>query len=105
MDAIYKVDIEGYYSRLTGIFVETKEFVEMSSELVFIESEMTGKYQEVTVRIERDVVLVTDDPTAVNIFQTYDMKVGYNPFDTIRNYLYDETFCEKDGKFVEYVHE
>lgn len=86
-NAIYKLHFECYrMGNLRGIFVadkdEMKALIESGKEIYF--GEVLGKHSEISGPIEKeDVTLVTDDPSAIEIFEKYDMETGYNPFNYI----------------------
>ena len=80
---IYKFN--KYFGRsgnLSGIFVQSKDFVDrlIGCEVYF--GEVLGKHSEVYGEIEsEDLVLVTENEEFIKLFQEYDLSNGYNPFD------------------------
>lgn len=68
---------------LSGIFVDTdvrvKKLVETKMNIYF--GEVLGKHSEVVGPVaEKEIELITNDPTAVKMFETLKMQTGFNPF-------------------------
>lgn len=88
MKAIYKIEIDyGRSGGLYGIFVadteQVKKLIEDKTEVYF--GEVLGKHSEVIITFNEpgDCILVSDDPSVVEVFEKYNMSTGYNPFDYI----------------------
>jgi len=82
--AIYRLNFDCQrMGSLQGIFVALKEDVEIlkfnAIQIYF--GEVLGKHSEVYGPVDDgEIEMVTDDPTAVEIFEKYDLASGYNPF-------------------------
>ena len=83
--AIYKLSIDcGRSGDLEGVFIATKQQVTklISSKIEVYFGEVLGKHSEVYGAIEKkEIKLLTDDPTAVEIVEKYKLTNGFNPFD------------------------
>lgn len=98
--AIYKFSLDyGRSGELYGIFIQDKEYVDLfyrhNGKLYF--GEVLGKHSEVICNTaDCNLEIVTEDQEAINIFEKYNMTIGYNPFD----YFYID-----DIPFDEYIEE
>ena len=94
MKAIYKFEENcGRHGMLQGIFVAEEDDIKKSIGKTVVFGEVLGKHSDVTVELTEDHFdKVTDDPTAVRIFLSYDLSCGYCPFDF--RILEDEKECE-----------
>ncbi len=85
MKAIYKLHYDcGRMGTLFGVFVADTEamkaLIEARTEIYF--GEVLGKHSEICGPLDDcDFTLVTTDPIAVQMFETYDLESGFNPFD------------------------
>lgn len=86
MKAIYRMKLDfGRMGKLTGIFVAEKDEVDsaIGSEIYF--GEVLGKHSEISGPLEEhDISMVTDDQQAVEMFEKYNLKTGYNPLSYIQ---------------------
>lgn len=74
----------GRFGSLEGIFVEDEEKVESLYGKQVYSGELLGKHSDVVCDISRDnLTLVTNDPSAVEVLERYNINVGYNPFDYV----------------------
>ena len=72
----------GRHAKIQGIFLAYEYDVRDLVGVTVYFGEIAGKHTEVIRKIDyEDVILVTDDPTAVHIFERYDLECGINPFD------------------------
>ncbi|WP_306353687.1 hypothetical protein [Flavobacterium sp. '19STA2R22 D10 B1'] len=82
--AIYKLSIDcGRSGDLEGVFIATKKQVDklISSKIEVYFGEVLGKHSEIYGAInKKDVKLLTEDLTAVNIVEIYKLTSGINPF-------------------------
>lgn len=82
--AVYKFYADyGRQGELEGLFVETKKRVQalIESEVEVYFGEVLGKHSEVYGKIEqKEIILVSDNPEAVDIVEKYNLENGYNPF-------------------------
>ena len=89
---IYKFNKDfGRAGALSGVFVQSKDFVDkiIGCEVYF--GEVLGKYSEVYGEIKSsDILLVTENQEFVKMFQELGLSTGYNPFD------YYLTNCEEN---------
>ena len=89
MKAIYKMRFDcGRMGDLSGIFTATKSDMEtlIASKKEVYFGEVLGKHSEVYGPIsEKEIKLVSDDPAAVEMFESLKMATGYNPFDYIES--------------------
>ena len=72
----------GRGGNVESIFIATDDEVEsiIGKEVWF--GEILGKHSEVYGTIEPgEIVLITDDPQAIRMFEVYNFSIGYNPFD------------------------
>jgi hypothetical protein len=91
MKAIYKFYVDCYrQGELSGIFVAEESAVAelLANEETMYLSDVLGKHSQITVTFKKDdeepkIFLVTNDPMAVELFEKYNMAVGYNPFNHI----------------------
>ena len=87
MDAIYKMDCDcGREGTLTGIFIaddkDVFNLIESKKEVYF--GEVLGKHSEIVGALAADeLIKVTDDVVAIELFKRYNLSSGYNPFDYI----------------------
>ena len=83
MKAIY--EFHWYCGRMgsvEGLFVADKDEVEKALGKNIYFGEILGKHSEVYGTIEPgEIVLITDDPQAIRMFEVYNFSIGYNPFD------------------------
>ena len=90
MKGIYKMNCDcGRCGHIMGIFIaedyEMNNLINSEIEVEF--GEVLGKHSDVGGPIEKkDIELITFDPSAIDIFEKYDLYSGYNPF----NYLDEE---------------
>lgn len=86
--AIYKLDWDfGRMGSLEGVFVadtdDVKKLIDSGTEIYF--GEVLGKHSEIMGVIEdKHLVKVTDDEKFIELFETYELENGYNPFEYIQ---------------------
>ncbi len=81
-EAIYRLNWDGYYGQIHGIFIAKKEDVDAARGKTAYLGEWLGKHSEVEIEID-ELKMVTDDPIAVEFFRQYKLSTGVNPL----NYL------------------
>lgn len=93
---IYRYHEIGRYHDIQGIFLATDEEVEKLIGTELYLGEIAGKHSEVTVEVTKnDIILVTEDALAVEIFSRYGLSNGVNPFD----YIPEEEEADGDDDF------
>lgn len=84
---IYRFNWDSRGGSLSGIFAATTEEVKALEGQEVYFGEVLGKHSEVYGTIDPgEITLVTDDPTAVDMFCKYRMDTGYDP----RSYMGSE---------------
>ena len=93
----------GRNGHLESLFIATPEQVEfmIGKELYF--GEVLGKHSEIYGKLYRsEITFITNDPAAIEIFITHDLKIGYCPIDALEHgyesYEYDEEMFDKDSE-------
>ncbi len=85
MKSIYKLTFDcERLDFLIGIFVAEDEDVKiLVDNKIFVNfGEALGKHSQVHGNIEEsEIIKVTDDELAINIFENYNLQSGYNPFE------------------------
>lgn len=83
--AIYKMNFDcGREGELNGIFVAKKSHVKIliESEIYVYFGEVLGRHSEIYGPVdESEIIFITDDENAVNVFEEHNLESGYNPFD------------------------
>lgn len=88
MKAIYEFYWDcGRQGFLEGLFIADSDEVKEAIGKKVHFGEALGKHSEIYGELEElDVVLVTDDPVAINVVERYELTKGYNPL----NYIEDD---------------
>ena len=83
MKGIYKFNrYFGKMGELKGVFVADSDEVENIIGVDVYFGEVLGKFSEIQGTIRKEhVILVTEDPIAVEIFEKYNLSSGYNPIE------------------------
>ncbi|AEC53133.1 hypothetical protein SCRM01_187 [Synechococcus phage S-CRM01] len=82
---------------LDGVFVADIEQVEKVYGLQAYFGEVLGKHSEVYCEVTPDnLKLITDEPSDVEVFDRYNINVGYNPLDYVDFDEDDEEWDEED---------
>lgn len=85
MKAVYKMIADcGRMGQLAGIFVAEKEFINflIEHEIYIDFGEALGKHSEVIGCVsQEEIILLSDEPQAVECFEKYHFESGYNPLD------------------------
>jgi len=67
---------------LAGIFVAQSSDVEKIKTKSFYVYDKLGKHSEIEISPDdNELVLITNDASAVKMFERYDLETGFNPFD------------------------
>lgn len=102
---IYKLNLHLAYSNGISQFVATDKEIEILKDLGidFYWCEIDGKYSEIEERAyDLDIQLVTDDESAVEMFEKYGLETGVNPFNNeieARNIYHKYRVYLKDDEF------
>ena len=85
MRTIYKMVLDcGRQGVVSGIFAADSDDFRVILGKKFYMDDVLGKHSEICgVFDEGDFQVVTDDKGAVDIFDTYQLACGYNPFDFV----------------------
>ena len=88
MKAIYEFYWDcGRQGFLEGLFIADSDEVKEAIGKKVHFGEALGKHSEIYGELEElDIVLVTDDPVAINVVERYELTKGYNPL----NYIEDD---------------
>lgn len=81
----------GRMGDVSGVFVATdKQVKDIQGKHIYF-GEILGKHSEVYGDIsDKDITLLTDDKTAVEVVDKYDLSNGYNPFEYLEEGDEDE---------------
>ena len=95
---IYQLAIDcGRMGHIDGVFVATNLEIEAIRGIRIYFGEVLGKHSEVVAVMDCvNLSLVTEDTTAVDVFERFGLSNGYTPFD----YLYDEKDDEYKAKLA-----
>ena len=85
--AVYKFSWDcGRQGTLEGVFVEKKSNMKKVVGQHVYFGEVLGKHSEIQGVVEdSDIVLVSDDPAVVQIFEDNDISIGYNPYEYFKD--------------------
>lgn len=83
MKGIYKFSWNcGRQGDVEGCFVATEESVKEATGKDVYFGEILGKHSDVYGTLEEsEIKLITTDPSAVALFEKYDLNSGYNPLE------------------------
>jgi hypothetical protein len=102
MNGIYKMNCSvGRMGDLEGVFIAKKEHVKflIDKELPIYFGEVLGKHSDIVCTVkDRELTLITDDPTVIEMFTQHQLYSGYDPFDYPIAH-WDMDLDNSDGEF------